>query len=174
MTQPLGDTSHEVFWQQMLRWLVSGTYGHVVASTPKSVFSDETKVHLRAEVRDKAYLPATDARVEARIIGPSGTPNPLNCRRSPLVKAFMWADWSAEKAGSYVSEVIAKRGEEEVGRDVITFRREDGVAENFHVQQNRELLEKLSSQTGGRYYNPGQIGRLSEEISYSEAGDHIS
>ena len=30
----------------------------------------------------------------------------------------------------------------------MTFRREDGVAENFHVRQNRELLEKLSSETG--------------------------
>ena len=57
-----------------------------------------------------------------------------------------------------------------MGRDVITFRREDGVAENFHIQQNRELLEKLSSQTGGKYYEPSQIGKLSDEISYSEAG----
>ena len=30
------------------------------------------------------------------------------------------------------------------GSDVLTFRREDGVAENFHTSQNRELLEKLS------------------------------
>ena len=65
---------------------------------------------------------------------------------------------------------MAKRGDDEVGRDVITFRREDGVAENFHLQQNRELLEKLSSQTGGKYYQPDQIGKLSDEISYSEAG----
>jgi hypothetical protein len=62
------------------------------------------------------------------------------------------------------------RGAEDAGRDVITFRREDGVAENFHVNQNRELLEKLSEQTGGRYYTPGQISRLSDEITYSEAG----
>ena len=27
MSQPLEDKSHEMFWQQMLRWLVSGTYG---------------------------------------------------------------------------------------------------------------------------------------------------
>ena len=33
-------------------------------------------------------------------------------------------------------------------------RREDGVAENFHLEQNRELLEKLASQTGGSYYRP--------------------
>ena len=42
---------------------------------------------------------------------------------------------------------------EEVGRDVMTFRREDGVAENFRTQQNRELLEKLATETHGKYYN---------------------
>ncbi len=170
MTQPLSDTSHEMFWQQMLRWLVAGTYGHVVASTPKSVFSDETKIHLRAEVRDKAYLPSTDARVEARIMGPSGTAESVELRPEPTSEGVYVADWSAQKPGSYVVEILAKRGDDEVGRDVITFRREDGVAENFHVQQNRELLEKLSSQTGGKYYEPSQIGKLSDEISYSEAG----
>ena len=53
---------------------------------------------------------------------------------------------------------------------MLAFRREDGVAENFHTSQNRELLEKLSQQTGGRYYKPDQASKLSDEISYSEAG----
>ena len=44
------------------------------------------------------------------------------------------------------------------------------MAENFHTSQNRELLEKLSEQTGGRYYNPSEASKLSNEISYSEAG----
>jgi hypothetical protein len=46
----------------------------------------------------------------------------------------------------------------------------DGVAENFHTEQNRELLEKLASQTGGRYWRPQDLNRLPSEISYSEAG----
>ncbi len=69
-----------------------------------------------------------------------------------------------------MAEIIAGREKEELGRDLLTFRREDGVAENFHTSQNRELLEKLSEQTGGRYYRPDQASKLSEEISYSEAG----
>ena len=69
-----------------------------------------------------------------------------------------------------MTEIIAGREQEEIGRDVVTFRREDGVAENFHTSQNRELLEKLSEQTGGRYYTPGEASKLTNEISYSEAG----
>jgi hypothetical protein len=44
------------------------------------------------------------------------------------------------------------------------------VAENFHTSQNRELLEKLAEQTGGRYYKPSGASKLASEISYSEAG----
>ncbi|HEY6340152.1 MAG TPA: hypothetical protein VIY49_01560 [Bryobacteraceae bacterium] len=46
----------------------------------------------------------------------------------------------------------------ELGRDVLTFERLDGVAENFHTEQNRELLEHLASQTGGQYWKPSDFG----------------
>ena len=66
--------------------------------------------------------------------------------------------------------MTAQRGEQELGRDVLTFQRMDGVAENFHTEQNRDLLEKLSSQTGGRYWRPQDLSKLPSEIPYSEAG----
>jgi uncharacterized membrane protein len=170
MLQPLSDMSHEIFWRQMLRWVVGGTNGRVVATVAKTVLSDETRVHLRAEVRDKSYLPANDAKVQAHVMGPEGLAETVEMRPEPGSDGIYVADWNADKAGSYVAEVTATRVNEEPIGDVATFRREDGVAENFHTQQNRELLEKLSSQTGGRYYRPGQISKLADEISYSEAG----
>jgi hypothetical protein len=69
-----------------------------------------------------------------------------------------------------VAEITARQGNKQLGKDVLTFRREDGVAENFHREQNRELLQKLAEETGGRYYTPRDANRLSQEISYSEAG----
>ena len=53
---------------------------------------------------------------------------------------------------------------------MLTFQREDGVAENFHTEQNRHLLEQLASQTGGRYWKPSELKDLPRDISYSEAG----
>ena len=88
----------------------------------------------------------------------------------PNTPGTFHADWSADQPGSYLTEVTASRANEEVGRDVLTFSRMDGVAENFHTEQNRELLEKLSSQTGGRYWKPQELSKLPGEISYSEAG----
>jgi len=170
MLQPVQDMSHELFWRQLLRWLVSDTPTRVVTTTTRPVLYDDGRVHLRAEVRDTTYLPTSDALVQARIVGPDGGSQRVDLHPDSLEQGVYSADWDAPHAGSYVAEITATRGQQELGRNVITFRREDGVAENFHVEQNRDLLEKLSSQTGGRYYRPDQVSRLGEDISYSEAG----
>jgi uncharacterized membrane protein len=164
------DKTHATFWQQLMRYLVTDTPGQVTSSTPKQMLSDDTRVPIRVEVRDKQFNPVTNAKVQARFTGPDGAMATLELTPQPLEEGVYTGEWSAEKPGSYVAEVIAGREQEELGRDLLTFRREDGVAENFHTSQNRELLEKLSEQTGGRYYKPSDASKLSSEISYSEAG----
>ena len=49
-------------------------------------------------------------------------------------------------------------------------RREDGVIEHYRVQQNRALLERLAAATGGSYFAVGDVSRLPEAVSFSEAG----
>jgi hypothetical protein len=88
----------------------------------------------------------------------------------PDVPGSFHAEWTAEKSGSYLTEVTAQRGHASIGRDVLTFQRMDGIVENFHTEQNRDLLARLASQTGGRYWRPQELSKLPDEISYSEAG----
>ncbi|MGA8026581.1 MAG: glutamine amidotransferase [Bryobacteraceae bacterium] len=170
MQQPAGDRSEETFWRQLLRWVVSATPSRVVASTPTANLEDEGRIQLRAEVRDARHLPAGDAEVEAKIIAPDGSSETVPLRPEPLAQGVYSVDWNAPQAGSYVAELTARRGTQQLGRDVLTFRRENGIAENFHREQNRDLLNKLSDETGGHYYTPKDASRLAQEISYSEAG----
>ncbi|MBI4892326.1 MAG: hypothetical protein HY821_17005 [Acidobacteria bacterium] len=170
MAQDSKDMSHEMFWRQLLRWVAGDVNDRVTLSTARQVYSDETRVALRAEVRDRNYLPAADAVVEASVIGPNGSSAVvplLPVKNEPGAYA---AEWKAEAAGSYVAEVSARQGETDLGRDTLTFRREDGVAENFRTEQNRELLERLAQQTGGRYYEQGATSALAAEIELSDAG----
>jgi hypothetical protein len=164
------DKSQPMFWQQMFRYLVTDAPGQVTATTPKTVVADNAHIPIRVEVRDKQFNPANNAQVQARFLGPEGTSATVQLAPVPMTEGIYAADWNAEKPGSYVAEIIAGREQEALGSDVISFRREDGVAENFHTSQNRELLEKLSKQTGGRYYRPADASKLATEISYSEAG----
>ncbi|MDX2178913.1 MAG: hypothetical protein SFV18_04910 [Bryobacteraceae bacterium] len=170
MLQEHTDTSHHTFWQQLIRSLVTETPSRVTTTTPKTVLSDASQVPLRVELRDKNYLPVSDALVEARVSGPEGTGGTVALELDPLSEGVYTGTWAAEKPGSYLADISAKRGDEDLGRDMINFRREDGVAENFGVEQNRDLLEKLSAETGGKYYRPSETSKLLEEIALSEAG----
>jgi uncharacterized membrane protein len=173
MSEALGDPSHDLFWQQLLRWLVADSPGPVTASMPVRTLLDEGRVHLTAQVRNREFEPAADAHVTAHIIGPQGENALLDLAPSQETPGLYQIDWTAEKPGAYLAEVAAESAggqPQELGRDVLTFQREDGVAENFHTEQNRPLLEQLSSQTGGRYWKPSDLKDLPRDISYSQAG----
>jgi hypothetical protein len=173
MSEALGDPSHDLFWQQLLRWLVAESPGPVTAAMPVRSLMDEGRVQLTAEVRDRQFQPATDAHVTTHIVGPEGVNALVDMTPSQDTPGLYKMDWTAEKPGTYLAEVTAESAgnqPQELGRDVLTFQREDGVAENFHTEQNRPLLEQLAAETGGRYWNPSQLKNLPRDISYSEAG----
>src|SRR5580658_5028320 len=176
MSSALGDTAHDLFWQQLLRWVVSDTPGHVAASVPSQMLLDNGDVALTAAVRDQQYNPAPDAKVEAHVLGPSGISALAEMTPVPDSPGQFQAAWSAPKTGAYLTEVTAQRTDpgtgtvKELGRDVFAFQRMDGVAENFHTEQNRDLLERLAAQTGGQYWKPADLGKLAGAIPFSEAG----
>jgi hypothetical protein len=173
MSEALGDPSHDLFWQQLLRWLVADSPGPVTASIPRHVLMDEGHVQFSVQVRDHQFQPTSDAHVTASIAGPEGTNALIDLTPSRDTPGLYQAEWTAEKPGAYLAEVRAEsRGNQpqELGSDVLTFQREDGIAENFHVEQNRTLLEQISSETGGRYWEPSDLKNLPRDIAYSEAG----
>jgi uncharacterized membrane protein len=167
MQQELKDMTHETFWQQTLRWLVQETPGQIQASTPRQVLSDDSKVLLRAEVRDKTYQPVSNVRVLGHVVGPDGLSESITLNPQPLEEGVYTAEYTAEKPGSYLVEISNSA---DTSRDVVMFRREDGVAENFRTTQNKELLQKLSEQTGGNYYSATDAKNLVNEISFSDSG----
>jgi len=175
MSEALGDPSHDLFWQQLVRWLIAESPGSVAASTPSRLLMDEGSLQLAAQVRDRTFRPAPDAHVTAHIIGPAGVDAAVEMTPSQTTAGQFQIEWTAEKPGSYLAEVRAEasNGQQEIGGDVLTFQREDGVAENFHTEQNRHLLEQLASETGGRYWKLTELNTLPRDISYSDAGISI-
>jgi uncharacterized membrane protein len=170
MLQELEDQTHEMFWRQLLRWASTDTPGRVLVSSAKTTYSDEGKLKMSVDVRDKNYLPASDAHVEARLVGPAGSGATVELRPDPTIPGQYTGEWTADKPGQYAAEVTALRGTDDIARDVLTFQRQDGVAEAFHTQQNKQLLQRLSEETGGRYWAPADLAKLPDEISYSDAG----
>ena len=142
----------------------------IAASVRNLTLYDEGHAHIAAEVRDKEFRPAADVRVSARIIGPGGVSATMDLDPAPNQPGQFQTDWVAPNTGVYVVELTAHRGSEDLGSDVATFERLDGVAESFHTEQNRSLLETLANGTGGRYVRPADLQALAREIPYSSAG----
>jgi len=173
MSEALGDPSHDLFWQQLLRWLVAESPGPVTASMTSRVLLDQGHVQLTAQVRDKQFQPAADAHVAAHIVGPEGLNAMVDMTPSQDTPGQYQTEWTAEKAGPYLAEVTAESAgspAQPLGSSAQTFQREDGVAENFHTEQNRHLLEQLATATSGRYWKLSDLKDLPRDISYSEAG----
>jgi uncharacterized membrane protein len=177
MSLPLGDPSFSLFWQQLLRWLVTDSHGRVVGAVDRPELQDDGHATLTAEVRDENYEPVADAVVEAHILGPDGLSARVPLAPVSGAPGRFRAEWSAQQSGDYLTELSAQRPSgaathagQPLGRDVLSFRRVDGAAENFHTQQNRELLTRIAALTGGRYWRPGELATLADQISYSPAG----
>jgi uncharacterized membrane protein len=170
MLQDHNDRTHSEFWSQLMRWMVTETPGQVLSSTPHQVLPDDTHVPLRVSVRDKNYETVSGATVQTTIARPDGRSDTIDLRPDPLEPGMYTGEYTADKPGTYVAETSARQDKTDLGRDALTFRREDGVAENFAAAQNRDLLQKLSSDTGGSYYTPSTAKKLSGEVAVSEAG----
>jgi hypothetical protein len=128
-------------------------------------------VTVLAEVNDSAFLEINDARVDAIITAPDGTTETRTL------------DWTVERDGEY-SGTFEPTMEGEYRVDVLATRRSGGVLgedqthlsvgpsleEYFDANLRRPFLERLSQETGGRYYSPEDAERLAEDISITGAG----
>ncbi|HTV79523.1 MAG TPA: hypothetical protein VMF03_14810 [Steroidobacteraceae bacterium] len=170
MSLPLGDPTHSVFWHQLLHWLVSDTRGQLSAQVSASTLQDDGHVQLLADVRDRSYLPATDAVVNAHLIGPDRLQADVALRPVPGQPGRYQTDWTAPAVGMYVADLTATQGSLGAGHDTVAFQREDGVAENFHTAQNVDLLKSLAADTGGRYWQVDDLAALARAIPFSNAG----
>jgi uncharacterized membrane protein len=170
MQQEHTDNFHELFWRQMLRWLVSDVADPVTVSTEKHSYSPDDVAVLRAEVSDKAFLPLNDVRLSGRVKAPSG-----EVTQVPLA-------WEFERNGRYsgtfkpreegIHEVVCEafRGDESLGTAKASFNVAESKEEFHQASLNSGLLRRLSSETGGRYYADGNLDTLAEDISYTDRG----
>jgi uncharacterized membrane protein len=170
MGQDHSDNFHELFWKQMLRWLAGDVHDPVTVTAEKHSYSPDDTAVFRAEVFDSAFLPLNDARLITQIKSPSGqfTSVPM--------------DWDAGKDGAYsgtfkpiedgIYEVSTEafQGDKSLGSAKTNFRVSRSTEEFHNATLNSDLLKRLSKETGGRYYAPGDIHSLPEDISYIDKG----
>ena len=170
MHLPPQDQSHETFWRQLLHALAARASERVSVASEQTTYDDEREVSFTAEVRSTRFEPVDDAAVELMVAPEFGEPYTLAMQPSGQNDGRYRATIDAQSPGIYRASLIARRGNEEVGRATTHVIRANGVAEQFANYQHRGVLERISQMTGGRYWTLDELDGLAAAIPYSKAG----
>lgn len=171
---PLEDQTHETLWRQLLRWLVTDVDGQVQARLERDRFVPGELVELVATVYDDTYLAVNNARVVATVAGPDGDSLEVPLQWSVEVDGEYRGTFSAPAGGLYEIVVDASRNGEPLGTDTVSGQATELTAEFFGAELQRELLERLATETGGRYYSLDTVGELPDDIRFTSGGTTVT
>jgi hypothetical protein len=173
MELPHEDDSHEVFWRQALRWLVGSAPDPVSLELDRGVYQPEDSIPFHVEVNDSSFTKLNDAVVSASVTFPSGRTTELSLKWIVRKDGIYAGEFSPAEKGIYKVSVRASREGKEVGRTEGFFLVADSNLEFYHSTQNKELLMRIASETGGRYYDLAGAKNLPEEMTYLERPNSI-
>jgi uncharacterized membrane protein len=170
MEQDSRDHFHEMFWRQMLRWLVSDVDDPVVLETDRRSYSLDEAVVLRAEVRDPSFLELNNAQVSAQVKAPSGQVASIPLTWDVSKEGQYSASFKPIEEGIYEASAEAFQAGKSLGTAKLNFRVADSNEEFHNAAMNEDLLKRLAADTGGHFYTPRDVSTLPEDISYVNNG----
>jgi uncharacterized membrane protein len=163
------DQTHELFWKQMLRWLVSSSPAAVSITTDKDTYLPGELVNITAEIADKAFKRLNNAQVTAKLTGPEGPSETLALDWSGTQEgAYQTQLTAANREGTYQLEVEATQGTEKLGTYKAAFQVKDRPVEFYDAALDAGNLRSIATQTGGRYYPLANLADIPEDAIYIE------
>jgi uncharacterized membrane protein len=160
-------TAHETFWRQMLRYLVSTTPKQIEVGAEQDVYVMDDTVQVVADIRDKHYNPVDDARATARITKPSGATLDVPLKFTTINDANVYTGaFKADELGQHGIELLASSkslGQVDIKSNVLI---SDLNREYYSAAQNTDLLKRIAAETGGKYYQAGDLQSLLDDLTY--------
>jgi uncharacterized membrane protein len=184
MSLPAEDQRHEMFWRQLLHAIADQAAQKAQLSTDRQSYEDERAVQIDADLRDDKFEPLINAgtgkavpqtQVELTVTPESGPPI-VQSMRPTTVAGHYAASVDASATGLYKVEITARDGasanksEPQIVTTTTAFRRDDNVVEHFDMRQHRAVLQRLATDTAGRYWQLDQLDALSAAIPYTKSG----
>jgi uncharacterized membrane protein len=172
------DKSFETFWRNLMRYMVEATPRPVEASTERSFYGTNEQVRIRAEVADEKFIKISDATVSARVTTPSGRAVDVPLKQTVEGGFEGYAStFHPEEDGLYRVEVTARRPGSKQSATLAPAQTSFLVGplnrEARNAAQNRELLKRIASETGGGYYTASQVDKLIDDLVHTESASSI-
>lgn len=163
------NNAHETFWRQMLRYVVSGTPRQIEIGAERDVYAMDDIVNIVADIRDKRFNPVSDAHATARVTKPSGLVVDVPLTFTTLNSVNTYAgQFKADELGAHRIELVgtsAGLGALSATSNVLV---SDLNREYYSAAQNSDLLRRISTETGGKYYTPAEAQSLLDDLVYRQ------
>jgi uncharacterized membrane protein len=170
MEQESSNNFHELFWKQMLRWLAGDVSDPIAVAAEKHSYSLDDTAVFHAEANDPTFMPLNNVQFTTQIKAPSGQIVPAELAWDVDKDGVYSGTFKPQEEGIYEISAEAFQGSKSLGTSKTNFR-VAASGEEFHdAAMNRSLLKRLSSNTGGKYYSPGDVRYLPEDITYTDKG----
>ncbi|HEY3159259.1 MAG TPA: glutamine amidotransferase [Vicinamibacterales bacterium] len=167
---PLEDMTHENFWRQMLRWLVTDVPSPLEATTTTDRVEPGEAVTIEASVVDPTWVELNDAHVMARVTRPGGTTLDVPLQWTGERDGQYRGTFVSTVPGAYEIAVDGDRGGKPVGTNSAYVRAGAGDSEYFDPTMHEAPLRRIAEETGGRFYTTAEIAGLAEDVSYAGRG----
>jgi hypothetical protein len=162
------DQTHEMFWKQTLRWLVSSSPDPVMITTDKDTYLPGETVRLSADISNKNFERMNNAKVVAKVTNPDGLTETIPLDWTGSAEGTYQAELNATGAGGYHVEVDAAQGSENLGTNHTAFQVQDRPVEFYNPSLDSRLLQSVAASTGGKYYPLSKMGDIPDDAQYFE------
>ena len=161
------NNTHETFWRQMLRYLVSGSPSQTELGAEQDVYTMDDTVRVVADIRDKRFNPVSDAHATARITKPSGASIEVPLKFTTLNDVNTYTgEFKADELGQHridLTATSASIGPVSANANILV---SDRNREYYGATQNSDLLKRLAAETGGKYYTLSNVQSLLDDLTY--------
>jgi len=162
------DQTYQLFWKQVLRWLVNTSPDPVMISSDKDTYLPGETVRLSADISNKSFERMNNAKVIAKVTNPDGVTESVPLDWNGSGEGTYQAELNATAAGVYQIDVTATQGSENLGTNHSAFQVADRPVEYYDASLNTRLLQSVASSTGGRYYPLSKLGDVPDDAQYVE------
>jgi len=160
------DMTYELFWKQILRWLVNTSPDPVMISSDKDTYLPGEAIRLYAEVSNKTFDRMNNAKVIAKVTNPDGVTESLALDWNGAQEGVYQTELNASEPGIYRVEIDAAQGSENLGTNRTAFQVQDRPVEYYNARLDTRFLQSVASATGGRYYPLSKIGDVPDDAVY--------
>ncbi|MDZ4405964.1 hypothetical protein [Prosthecobacter sp.] len=152
-------------WRQLMRWLVVDVSDSITFAAETDA-ADHERVKLAVRVRDRAFKANSDALVKIEVTQPDGTKSQLFVEPSLKEAGLFETEFFAAKPGNYRAAATVEDAEKRtpLGSKAVGWTY-DPMAEEFgRLEPNRDLMQRIASETGGKMIELDDIAKLSDML----------